>query len=45
MCFAEECLAHANDLTGLPPKETQVIDDWAEFFDEEHMYPFVGYVK
>jgi len=45
MCFTEECLTNAHDLSGLSPQEMQVIDDWAIFFDEEHLYPFVGYVK
>jgi len=38
-------LTNAHDLSGLSPQEMQVIDDWAIFFDEEHLYPFVGYVK
>jgi len=45
LCFSPECLATADDLTGMSEKDMQSVDDWVDFFENDPKYFFVGYIK
>jgi hypothetical protein len=38
-------LAVAHDLSGLSAEQLKGIDDWADFYEKDPKYPFVGFVK
>jgi len=43
MCFSPECLSKG--LEGLSDEELKTIDEWAEFYEKETKYPYVGELK
>jgi hypothetical protein len=45
LCFTEECLKTAGDLSSLSEKQLREVKSWRDFYFDELRYPFVGYVK